>query len=356
MEEQKQSYLMYVNYYDILKDLKNEDLGLLFRAIMAYQKKVEYELNPSIMIAFNFIQNQFEIDSNKHEKIKERNKNNGKKGGRRKTQKTQQKHNDNDNDNDNVFLEKKEKKEKTQNNPDNPVGFLGFENNPTKPNETQNNPTKPNETQQKHNDNDNVFLEKKEKIQNKQIPTKEEIKEYLSFLDKTMNIDNFYNYWDSVEWLDKNGMPIRWKQKVITWANRTNENKTSKSNTLLPQKIDTFLVTTPIERKFKEEYKKIFNNHLYLITAHKNKINELNAEIEDFENTIPIVLKRLKEINFKNIGFKPSVDWLLKNTNYTSVLNGEYEKEKSNLIAVLEQERERVRQEELLKQQGGTTK
>lgn len=302
MEEQKQSYLMYVNYYDILKDLKNEDLGLLFRAIMAYQKKVEYELNPSIMIAFNFIQNQFEIDSNKHEKIKERNKNNGKKGGRRKTQKTQQKHNDND------------------------------------------------------NDNDNVFLEKKEKIQNKQIPTKEEIKEYLSFLDKTMNIDNFYNYWDSVEWLDKNGMPIRWKQKVITWANRTNENKTSKSNTLLPQKIDTFLVTTPIERKFKEEYKKIFNNHLYLITAHKNKINELNAEIEDFENTIPIVLKRLKEINFKNIGFKPSVDWLLKNTNYTSVLNGEYEKEKSNLIAVLEQERERVRQEELLKQQGGTTK
>ena len=151
-------------------------------------------------------------------------------------------------------------------------------------------------------------------------------------------------------------MPIRWKQKAISWAISTKENKTFKENMQMPKKIDNFLVSTPIENKFKEEYKKIFNNTLYLITAHKNKINELNAEIEDFENTIPIVLKRLKEINFKEIGFKPSVDWLLKNTNYTSVLNGEYEKEKSNLISVLEKERERERQEELLKQQGGTTK
>ena len=295
MDEQKQSYLMYVNYYDILKDLKNEDLGLLFRAIMAYQKNVEYELNPSIMIAFKFIQNQFEIDSNKYEKIKERNKNNGKKGGR----------------------------PKTQNNPDNPVGFLGFENNPDKPKLTQQKPNDNDNDNDNVNDNVNVNVndnDNDEVLENQKNKNQEETKEIKTTTIK--DVENFINsYGRNIEPREKKKDPC---------------------------------IISPIERKFKEEYKKIFNNHLYLVTAHKNKINELNAEIEDFEKTIPIVLKRLKKINFKDIGFKPSVDWLLKNTNYTSVLNGEYEKEKSNLISVLEKERER--QEELLKQQGGTTK
>ena len=94
-----------------------------------------------------------------------------------------------------------------------------------------------------------------------------------------------------------------------------------------PQKKADPYITTPVETYFKNEYKKIFNNNVYITTPLRNKLLELNSDIEDFKETIPLVLKRLKNIKFTGIDFTPSANWLLKGENYTSILNGEYETE-----------------------------
>ena len=52
---------------------------------------------------------------------------------------------------------------------------------------------------------------------------------------------------------------------------------------------------------------------------------ELNEEIEDFTATIPKVFSKLKTLNFNLSNFKPNGAWLLRESNYTNVLNGLYD-------------------------------
>ena len=119
---QKNSFILYTNYFEILKDLSNDDLGIMFRAILSYQTNGNYEIPKHLELAFKFIKNQLDIDAVKYNDFIEKQRENGKKGGRPKTQKTQafskkpkkpkltQKSlNDNDNDNDNVNDNEKDK-------------------------------------------------------------------------------------------------------------------------------------------------------------------------------------------------------------------------------------------------------
>ncbi len=118
------TFVLYANYYDILKDCSNEDVGYIFRAILSYIKTGEViKLPKHLTLAFGFVKNQLDIDSEKYRKAVEA----GKKGGRPKkeevfnddkqnnsenlpfksettlcNQKTTQKPNDNVNDNVNV--------------------------------------------------------------------------------------------------------------------------------------------------------------------------------------------------------------------------------------------------------------
>lgn len=103
----KQSFIIYKSFYEPIKDLKDEDLGKLFRAIYQYQITNEIpNLDANLKMAFMFFKNQFDVDDDKYERIVERNKLNGAKGGRpSKTEKThsvisQPKKPDNDNEND----------------------------------------------------------------------------------------------------------------------------------------------------------------------------------------------------------------------------------------------------------------
>lgn len=59
---------------------------------------------------------------------------------------------------------------------------------------------------------------------------------------------------------------------------------------------------------------------------HSMRLLELEQEIEDFKSTIPDVLVKLRDIEFKDIDFTPTANWLLKKDNYFGVLNGEFEK------------------------------
>lgn len=107
----KDSFVFYLSHYEAVRDLTDEQLGRLFRAIFEKQLGNEVVLENDIKIAFNFINNQMVLDKTKYENKCKINKINGKKGGRpkknsnnSKTQKPNgyfQNPNDNDNEHDN---------------------------------------------------------------------------------------------------------------------------------------------------------------------------------------------------------------------------------------------------------------
>jgi len=67
---EKKGFIIYTSYYEILKDIPNDKLGLLFRAIFEYQVNgKEIELTNEIKMAFSFIKNQFKIDNQKYNEI-----------------------------------------------------------------------------------------------------------------------------------------------------------------------------------------------------------------------------------------------------------------------------------------------
>ena len=125
----KDSFVFYISQYEAIKELENEQLGRLFRAIFEKQLEKEVVLENDIKIAFNFINNQMVVDNEKYLKKCETLKNNAKKGGAPKGNQNAKKqkqpnrkknnHNENDNDNENDiktiinnYFNKKELKEK----------------------------------------------------------------------------------------------------------------------------------------------------------------------------------------------------------------------------------------------------
>lgn len=80
----KDGFLLYKGFWEPIKDLSDEQLGRLFRAIYEYQVKGATETDPDIKMAFMFFLNQFHLDEKKYQAIVERNRGNGTKGGRPK--------------------------------------------------------------------------------------------------------------------------------------------------------------------------------------------------------------------------------------------------------------------------------
>lgn len=92
----------------------------------------------------------------------------------------------------------------------------------------------------------------------------------------------------------------------------------------------------PINEIFSKEYQKVFKNKPYLLNNQRNKLIELAAEIEDFRETIPVVIEKLKDIDFDLPNFTANYTWLLKDDNYIKVLSGTYDKKKSALEKEIE--------------------
>jgi len=62
-------------------------------------------------------------------------------------------------------------------------------------------------------------------------PTIDEIKEYITKNNYTVNADTFYKYFNEGKWVDSNGKKVRnWKQKIITWNGRDKKRETKKIN------------------------------------------------------------------------------------------------------------------------------
>jgi len=113
----KDSFVFYMSQYDAIKDLSNEQLGRLFRALFENQRQNNLKttennvvLDNDIKIAFNFINNQMVVDNEKYLKKCETLRNNAKKGGapkgnqnaRKQKQPNRKKNNLNDNENEHV--------------------------------------------------------------------------------------------------------------------------------------------------------------------------------------------------------------------------------------------------------------
>ena len=89
MDVDRQSFIIYKNFYEPIKHLDDEDLGKLFRAIFEYNltgdcmdKVNGVHVPPEVKIPFEFFKNQFNLDDAKWLKRVEASRENGLKGGR----------------------------------------------------------------------------------------------------------------------------------------------------------------------------------------------------------------------------------------------------------------------------------
>ena len=86
MDVDRQSFIIYKNFYEPIKHLNNTDLGKLFRAIFEYnlaEKNINgVQVPPEVKIPFEFFRNQFMLDEAKWMKRVEASRENGLKGGR----------------------------------------------------------------------------------------------------------------------------------------------------------------------------------------------------------------------------------------------------------------------------------
>lgn len=77
---------------------------------------------------------------------------------------------------------------------------------------------------------------------------------------------------------------------------------------------------------FLNEFEKRTNKRPRLSFQDSVRLLELANEQPDIKELIPEAIEKLKEIDFGDINFKPSANWLLKDNNFVRVLNGEFEK------------------------------
>lgn len=109
----------------------------------------------------------------------------------------------------------------------------------------------------------------------------------------------------------------------------TNINKSTNISFNEKTKTDPFI--NSIKDIYIKKYSEIMGKKPYLTFNECNKLIELSECIDNFVETIPIAIERLKKLDFKNINYIPSSSWLLQENNYTKILNGEFGEETDHL-------------------------
>lgn len=123
-----------------------------------------------------------------------------------------------------------------------------------------------------------------------------------------------------------------------------NDNVLNEGGGIKEKKIDPYI--NPIKTLFQNEYQKIMGNTPRLSSLECNRLIELSAENPDIKEIIPLAIKRLKAIDFKDIQFTPSASWLLKGNNFERVINGEFEPKKDTKDAIFERLRQKYEKKE----------
>lgn len=77
----KETFVLYNSFYEPIRTLKNEQLGKLFRAIFDYTIDGKITQDTDILVAFMFIKNQIDLDTQKWEEEKQKRSEAGRLGG-----------------------------------------------------------------------------------------------------------------------------------------------------------------------------------------------------------------------------------------------------------------------------------
>ena len=129
--------------------------------------------------------------------------------------------------------------------------------------------------------------------------------------------------WDEYQEIEQPTNSRRTADEQPTNTNNKDKKDNKDNNVSYAKKTDPFI--NPYKTFFEAEYEKIFGQRPYLLKAHCEKLCEISEGLEDFKGIIPEVLKKLKNINFTDINFKPSASWLLEKENFAKVANGEFD-------------------------------
>lgn len=86
----KDSIIFYLSHYEVVKQMDNEQLGKLYRALFELALGNDPKIDDDIKIPFGFIKNQLVLDIDKYNEKCLKNKENGKLGGRPKKNATEE--------------------------------------------------------------------------------------------------------------------------------------------------------------------------------------------------------------------------------------------------------------------------
>lgn len=197
-------FCCYHSYLKKCEKLSDQELGRLFRALMKFSETGEtQDLTGRESIAFDFIADDIDRAKKHYEEKCKKNSENGKSGGRPKKQ----------TDSD------KQKK---------PNGFSESEKSQNK-NEEEN--KRKNNIISSAQPDEIPFLgaQTAEVIRAKRTPTLDEVIAYAESRDRVDLAEKFFDYYEAADWHDSSGAKVRsWKQKFITWENKTPKPEESK--------------------------------------------------------------------------------------------------------------------------------
>lgn len=170
----KNSFLIYLDYEEQFNLLSNEEIGILMKAIIQYEKTKEIPiLDGMVKMAFSFIKTQLDRDREKYQEKCEKNKENARKRWNAKNANASDgkirnaKHTDNDDEDD--------------------------------------------------NDDDNDIKKKNKKRKKFIKPTIEEVKIYCMQRQNHIDTQYFYDYYERNGWkVGKNPM-VDWQATIRTW-------------------------------------------------------------------------------------------------------------------------------------------
>jgi hypothetical protein len=175
-------------YHSLLESLtpfSDAECGRLFRACLKYSRDGEVaELSGNERFIWPMLKNMIDRDKETYSERCGTNRLNGEKGGRPKNPKNR------------TVISKTEK------------------------------------TQEKEKDKG----EDKDKDKDKNIfrpPTLEDVRAYCLERGNTVDPVKFWSYYDAGDWKDAKGNPVRnWKQKLLTWENKTEDHRKSSADSL----------------------------------------------------------------------------------------------------------------------------
>ena len=256
---EKNSFILYLEYADILQDTTDEQFGRLMRHLFAHASGADVFPEPDVAIAYRFIVNQMDRDAEKYDEKIEGRRRAGSVGGKKRAENAK-------NDQDSLLFS--ENCKQIQANQANATFASNFQANASKSKQTQANPSKFKQSQANQADNETVTVNANvnanvsvtdsdnvgsaqdalpvEKSVEKSVsresvdfsvfdgqktsgsvianmPTFETVEKYCAENHQNVNAQEFYDYYKDQGWRC-NGQPIKsWKSLLSSWAKHQRE-------------------------------------------------------------------------------------------------------------------------------------